>query len=169
MGITNGESHPFVRILVVDDHRVFRATLTDVLRREYPKSDLIETGTIDEAWLHLRAGPMDVVFVAMRLPDGSGLQLIRELKAAHPTVPAVLLTNEEALEYRLAAAEHGASHCICKRDMTVEVICAPVQAALAAKAPPERTRLTPARMATRKSAGPVGKKKSPRARPPKRT
>ena len=70
MGITSGERHSFLRILVVDDHLVFRTTLIDVLRREYPKSDLIETGTKDDAWRHLRAYPMDVVFVAMRLPDG---------------------------------------------------------------------------------------------------
>jgi DNA-binding NarL/FixJ family response regulator len=169
MSTESDERHPFLRILIVDDHGGFRTTLADVLRREYPHSDLVEARSREEAWLRLAAHPIDLAFVAMRLPDGSGLQLLREIKAAHPATLTVLLASENALEYRQAAAEHGASHCIGKREMSVEAIRAPVEAALAVKAPPARTRLTRARVAMDKGTSARGKAKQTRRGPSKRT
>jgi DNA-binding NarL/FixJ family response regulator len=169
MSTSGGQHHPFARILIVDAHAGFRTALVDMLRREYPHSDLVETGTIEEARLRLAAYPVDLAFVTMRLPDGSGLQLIREVKAAHPATLTVLLASDDAPEYRQAAAEHGASHCIGKRELTIEAIRAPVAAALAAKAPPGRARLTPARMATDKGTTARGKSTPTRRGQPKRT
>lgn len=161
----------FIRILIVDDHVGFRTALCQVLRREYPHSDVIEVGTRKEALQQLAAAQPDLAFIDMRLPDGSGLDLTREIKAAHPPMVVVTLASEDVPEYRQAAAEHGASHYIFKRDMTVDAIRAPVDAALAAKAPKARARLTRARMRADKGAALPGtvKTRTGRRGRPKRT
>jgi len=118
--------NPFVRILIVDDHVGFRTALAQMLRREYPHSDVIEVGDREEALQRVAASPPDLAFIDVRS---------QEIKAVHPPTAIVVLTGENLPEYRQAAAEHGASHYICKQDMSMDAVRAPVDAVLAAKEP----------------------------------
>ncbi len=152
--------NPFVRILIVDDHVGFRTALAQMLRREYPHSDVIEVGDREEALQRVAASPPDLAFIDVRLPGGSGLQLTQEIKAVHPPTAIVVLTGENLPEYRQAAAEHGASHYICKQDMSMDAVRVPVDAVLAAKAPQQaRARGERASVPASETTGPRGGKR----------
>jgi len=151
---------PFIRILIVDDHVGFRTALGQMLRREYPHSDVIEVGDREEALQRIAASPPDLAFIDVRLPGGSGLQLTQEIKAAHPPATIVVLTGEDLPEYRQAATERGASHYICKQDMTMDAVRTPVDAVLAAKAPQQaRARGEHANVPATETTGPRGGKR----------
>jgi len=152
--------NPFIRILIVDDHVGFRTALGQMLRREYPHSDVIEVGDTEEALQRVAASPPDLAFIDVRLPGVSGLQLTQEIKVAHPPVTIVVLTGEDLPEYRQAAAECGANHYICKQDMTMDAVRTPVDAVLAAKAPQQaQARGEHASVPATETTGPHGGKR----------
>src|SRR3954469_15889247 len=56
----------------------------------------------------LAAGPVDVVCLDVRLPDGSGLDLLKEIRRQWPTLPVLVMTADDGAEMQLRAAELGA-------------------------------------------------------------
>ena len=69
-----------IRVFLLDDHEVVRRGLTDLVNAS---SDLIvvgEAGTADEALRRIPAAKPDVAILDARLPDGSGIDVCREIR-----------------------------------------------------------------------------------------
>ncbi|AJY09160.1 response regulator transcription factor [Burkholderia dolosa] len=64
----------------------------------------------EDAWMHIRDARADVAIVDVRLPDGSGLDLIGKLTTAKPRVVTIVLTNHSAPAFRQACATAGADY-----------------------------------------------------------
>lgn len=103
-----------LRVLLVEDEALNRALVRAVLDRkgaDLPPLDLVEAGTIAAAREVLDQGNTDIVLLDVRLPDGSGLDLARELRDGHDEasrpVVAILSASVLALE-RVAAQSAGA-------------------------------------------------------------
>jgi two-component system KDP operon response regulator KdpE len=104
-----------LRILLVEDEVLNRALVRAILDRraaELPPIELIEAGTIAAARDVLQGGPVDILLLDVRLPDGSGLDLARDLRNGHESdasapVVAILSASVLALE-RVAAEAAGA-------------------------------------------------------------
>lgn len=94
-----------IRILIVDDHRVVRAGIAAILNEREDFCVIGEAGSVAEAMNCLPQKP-DIVLMDMRLPDGSGAEACRQIKAARPEVRVVVLTSfaEEALVFEAIAA-----------------------------------------------------------------
>jgi DNA-binding NarL/FixJ family response regulator len=64
----------------------------------------------------------DLIFMDIKLPDGSGLQLTQEIKSTYPKIKIIILTNYNLPEYRDAALKHGANYFLCKSSSSSEEI-----------------------------------------------
>lgn len=99
-------------MLVVDDDDVFRTRLAQALRdRGY---DVREAPTCDAAIAHARAESPELVLVDLRLPDGSGLEVVRALVALDPLTRIVVLTSYGSIATALDAVKLGAVHYLTK-------------------------------------------------------
>jgi len=72
----------------------------------------------------------DLIFMDIKLPGESGLELTRKIKTDHPTIIIIILTSYDLPEYREAAREHGADYFLSKGSSTGEEILALVESIL---------------------------------------
>lgn len=89
--LVRGGSGAARRILVVDDDPNLRRTLDQVLSLHGQPATL--AGTVQEAQALLREGSFDLVFLDIILPDGSGADVFRLLRASDPGALVVLMTG----------------------------------------------------------------------------
>ena len=104
-----------IRLVLVDDHAVFRAGLLRLLDGE-PDVQFVATATSCGEALQLSpAFAPDVVLVDLHLPDGFGPALIGPLKTLWPECQVIIVTIEEAPLYARASLAAGAVDFIPKR------------------------------------------------------
>jgi two-component system, NarL family, response regulator DevR len=94
------------RILLVEDNARFREDFARALERALAAEPLdvvfVEAGTLAEARTRLREGGLDAALIDVRLPDGDGLDLVRELNnGGAERIPTLVLTAY--LDHRVAA------------------------------------------------------------------
>ena len=82
-----------LRLLVVDDHEVVRQGLVALLDRRQGFEVVAEAGTAAEAVEQARRYEPDIVVMDVRLPDGSGVEACREIRAERPATRVVMLTS----------------------------------------------------------------------------
>ena len=94
------------KILIVDDHPIMRLGLSRLIDAEPDLTVAGEAGTAREALAHLEASPPDLVLVDMTLPDRSGLELIKDIRAAFEGIPclAISMHDEELYAERVLRA-----------------------------------------------------------------
>jgi Response regulator containing a CheY-like receiver domain and an HTH DNA-binding domain len=102
-----------LRLLVVDDHEVVRQGLVSLLDRREHFQVVAEAGTAAEAVEMARKFEPDLVVMDVRLPDGSGIEACREIRAEFPATRVVILTSYPDEEAVLSAIIAGASGAIC--------------------------------------------------------
>src|SRR6266480_705104 len=73
-----------LRLLVVDDHEVVRQGLVALLDRRPGFRVVAEAGTVEEAMAQARRHEPDLVIMDVRLPDGSGIEACRDIRAELP-------------------------------------------------------------------------------------
>ena len=105
---------PSLRVLVADDHPVFRAGLRALLAQE-PDLDLAgEAATADEAVAAAARLKPDVVVLDLRMPGGTGISAARRIVAADPGTGVLLLTMHDDEESVIAAMRAGARGYVIK-------------------------------------------------------
>jgi DNA-binding NarL/FixJ family response regulator len=99
------------RVLIVDDHDLFRQVLAVVLKQYTDLRDSVQVESLAEArrvWGGLN-GDIDLAIVDLDLPDGDGTELIKELRAAQPDLPVLAFTVGRSVEVRARALQAGAN------------------------------------------------------------
>ena len=113
-----------VRVLVVDDHEVVRRGLCEILEREADLTVCGEAGTAAEALALAADTAPDVVVLDVRLPDGDGVSVCREL-GRQPVRPACLiLTSYPDDEVLVAAVVAGAAGFLLKEVRGLDLVSA---------------------------------------------
>jgi DNA-binding NarL/FixJ family response regulator len=106
----SSEANSPLRLLIVDDHEVVRAGLRMLLKR-WPNIDVVgEAATAADGVEQSRTQEPDVVLMDMRLPDGSGVDACREIRANSPHTKVVFLTafaDEDAVMSAIFAGADG--------------------------------------------------------------
>ncbi len=103
-----------VSVFLVDDHEVVRRGLIDLLGSD-PDLDVIgEAGSVSEALARIPALRPDVAVLDVRLPDGNGIELCRELLSQLPDLRCLMLTSFTSDEAMLDAILAGASGYVVK-------------------------------------------------------
>jgi DNA-binding NarL/FixJ family response regulator len=100
-----------IRIMVVDDHDTFRDPLAFMLEREPDLSVVARSRSLSEAREDLQSAEhaVDVAIVDLNLPDGSGTDLIKELRSSLPRAKALVLSAMSEQRYLAEAIEAGAA------------------------------------------------------------
>ena len=104
-----------LRLLVVDDHEVVRQGLVALLDRRAGFEVVAQAGTVKEAIAAAARFEPDVTVMDVRLPDGSGIEACREIRAARPETRVVMLTSYPDEEAVLSAIIAGASGYLLKQ------------------------------------------------------
>jgi two-component system response regulator DevR len=104
-----------LRLLVVDDHEVVRQGLVALIDRRERFQVVAEAGTVEEALDAARRFQPDLVIMDVRLPDGSGIEACREIRAELPGTRVVMLTSYPDEEAVLSAIIAGASGYLLKQ------------------------------------------------------
>jgi DNA-binding NarL/FixJ family response regulator len=111
-----------IRILVVDDHALVRRGLIELLQSFPDGVEFGEAGTAAEA-LTLGLGERwDVVLLDLGLPDRHGLDVLRELNAARPKLPVLILTMFPEDQLALRVLEIGAAGYLTKESAPEELL-----------------------------------------------
>jgi DNA-binding NarL/FixJ family response regulator len=117
------EARP-LRLLVVDDHEVVRQGLVSLLERREHFQVVAEAGTAAEAVEMTRKFEPDLVIMDVRLPDGSGIEACREIRAEFPNTRVVILTSYPDEEAVLSAIIAGASGYLLKQIRSRDLVSA---------------------------------------------
>ena len=99
-----------VKILLVDDHEVVRRGVHTLLRRKKNFTVVGEAGTVAEAVQKARDLLPDVIMMDVRLPDGTGVEACREIRAENPNIKIIMLTSysdDEAVLHSIMAGATG--------------------------------------------------------------
>lgn len=116
-----------MRILIVDDHILFREGLAGLLRSQPDTNVVGECGTVQEAIdLALRLKP-EVILMDFSLPDGTGLEATRAILAAEPEIQIIFLTVHDNDERLIAAMRAGAKGYLLK-NLSVNKLLASLRA-----------------------------------------
>ena len=100
------------RILVADDERSLRELLAIVLRREGYEVLLAESGEV--ALAALKRGPLDLLISDIKMPDMSGVEVLRAAKATDASLPAIMMTAYASTETAVEAMRLGACDYLIK-------------------------------------------------------
>jgi DNA-binding NarL/FixJ family response regulator len=121
-----------IRILLVDDHAMLRQGIRAHLRtcRDIRIAD--EAGSGKEMMTLLRRKPYDVIVLDIKLSDGSGLTMLRKIRALRPSTRIVILTMYDSTQYASHALEHGVKGYVVK-GAAVDELTAAIRAVHAGK------------------------------------
>jgi DNA-binding response OmpR family regulator len=109
-----------VRLLVIEDELRIAEILKSALQRAGFTVDVISTcADAREALAHT---VYDAAILDLGLPDGDGINLLAELRAAHNDVPVLVLTARDAVEDRVLGLDAGADDYLIKPFATAELV-----------------------------------------------
>lgn len=103
-----------IRVFLVDDHEVVRRGLADLLGLEEDMEVVGEASTKEDALHRIPAARPDVAVLDVRLPDGSGVEVCRDIRATLPDVHCLMLTSYADDEALFDAIMAGASGYVLK-------------------------------------------------------
>jgi len=104
-----------VRVFLLDDHEVVRRGLRELLEAEADLEVVGEAGTAEEAYGRIPATSPNVAILDVRLPDGDGVEVCREIRSGHPEIACLMLTSYADDEALFAAIMAGAAGYVLKQ------------------------------------------------------
>ena len=109
------------RVVIVDDHPVFRQGLRDVLETDPGIQVVGEAANGEVAFQMAEDVEPDVMLVDINLPDVNGLQVTRQIRAKQPEIKVIVVTGYDDAEQAFHAIRAGAS-AYCAKDITPETL-----------------------------------------------
>lgn len=104
-----------LRVFLLDDHEVVRAGLRSLLEETDDIVVVGEAGTVADALLRIPPSRPDVALLDVRLPDGSGVEVCREIRSNSPEIACVMLTSYADDEALFSAIMAGAAGYVLKQ------------------------------------------------------
>lgn len=103
-----------IRVFLLDDHEVVRRGIADLIGLEKGMTVVGEAGSKAEALTRIPAARPDVAVLDVRLPDGTGVEVCREIRSALPDIKCLMLTSYADDEALFDAIMAGASGYVLK-------------------------------------------------------
>ncbi|MDQ0779922.1 two-component system response regulator DevR [Streptomyces aurantiacus] len=113
-----------IRVFLLDDHEVVRRGVRDLLDDEPDISVVGEAGTVEQALVRVPALRPQVAVLDVRLPDGNGVTVCRELRSRMPELACLMLTSFDDEEALLDSIMAGASGYVLKQIQGTDLVSA---------------------------------------------
>jgi len=110
-----------MRILIADDHAMFRRGLRETLAEAFPRVIFGEANTATETLEFVRRHHWDVVILDISMPGKSGLDILDDMKRLRPRTPVLLLTMHPEQQYARRALKAGAAGYLTKDSVPDEL------------------------------------------------
>ena len=110
-----------IKILIVDDHAILRRGLRALLSDEFHGAIFAEASDARQALEHLRAQRWDVALLDITMPGKSGLELLKEFKAARPKLPVLILSAHAEDQFAIRVLKAGAGGYLTKESAPEEL------------------------------------------------
>jgi DNA-binding NarL/FixJ family response regulator len=110
-----------MKILIADDHAVFRRGLKETIGEAFPRVTFGEAQTALEAVEGVRQQNWDIVILDISMPGESGLDILNDLKRLRPKLPILLLSMHPEEQYARRALKAGASGYLTKESVPEEL------------------------------------------------
>jgi DNA-binding NarL/FixJ family response regulator len=111
-----------IRILLVDDHAILRRGLKALLSDAFPDAAFGEASNAEQALEELRKKVWDVALLDITLPGKGGLDLLKEVKAARPRLPVLVLSAHPEDQFAVRAFKAGAEGYVTKETAPEELV-----------------------------------------------
>lgn len=112
------------RVLIVDDHPVFRHGITALINAEPDLVVCCEASSSPSALDAMRTSQPDVALLDISLPGTNGIELIKLMKAEQPNLPLLMLSMHDESLYALRALRAGALGYVMKAEALTHVLAA---------------------------------------------
>lgn len=110
------------RIIIVDDHPLFRGALSQALRTPLDKAEILEAGSLDQLTEMLaQSTEVDLILLDLLLPGVQGLSGLLYLRAQHPEIPVVIVSATEDPQIIRRSIAFGASGFVPKSQPVEEI------------------------------------------------
>ena len=113
-----------IRVFLLDDHEIVRRGLADLIGLQSDLEVVGEAGTAADAITRIAASQPDVAVLDVRLPDGSGVEVCREVRSLFPDIHVLMLTSYADDEALFNAIMAGASGYVLKEIRGTDLIAA---------------------------------------------
>jgi DNA-binding NarL/FixJ family response regulator len=110
------------KILIVDDHPLVREWLANLINEQPDLHVCGEAANAPQAFESISANRPAIVIVDLALEGGSGIELIKNIRAAHPNVATIVLSMHDESLYAERALRAGARGYIMKREATKKIL-----------------------------------------------
>lgn len=104
-----------IRVFLLDDHEIVRRGVRDLIDAEDDLTVVGEAGTAEEALGRISAVGTEVAVLDVRLPDGNGVEVCREIRSRHPEIRCLMLTSYSDDEALFDAITAGAAGYVLKQ------------------------------------------------------
>ena len=102
------------RIIIADDHPLFRSALAHAVSKVWSEAAIIEASSAAEARAALAEGAVEALLLDLHMADSTGLSVLMDLRQDYPALPIVIVSASEEPRVAAAAAQLGAAGFIPK-------------------------------------------------------
>ncbi len=110
-----------IKLLLVDDHSIYRSGIREMLETESDIKVMAEAGTSVDALIFVKKQVFDIAVLDISLPDSTGLVLLQKVNRAHPEIKILMLSSYDESVYGLRSLKLGASGYLTK-DCSIELL-----------------------------------------------
>jgi two-component system invasion response regulator UvrY len=111
-----------IRVLIADDHAILRGGLKEILARELDGAVCGEASDAQQVFAQVQNNNWDLVILDVTMPGRSGLDVLRDLKAARPKLPVLILSMHPEDQYGKRMLRAGASGYLEKENAPEDLI-----------------------------------------------
>jgi two-component system, NarL family, invasion response regulator UvrY len=111
-----------MRVLIADDHDIFRRGLKATLAEEFKKAVFGEARSAQEALDQVRKQKWELAILDISMPGKSGLDILDEIKCAQPNLPVLLLSMHPEEQFARRALKSGAAGYLTKESVPDEIM-----------------------------------------------
>ncbi len=111
-----------LNILLADDHAVVRQGIKQILGGAYPEATFGEAKDLHELREQLGQATWDILVMDLAMPDGNGLELLKQIDKDYPSLPVLILSIYPEDQYALRTLRAGASGYLNKESAPEELV-----------------------------------------------
>jgi two-component system, NarL family, invasion response regulator UvrY len=111
-----------IKILIADDHAIFRLGLKEILANHFPGVTIGEAETGQDAIEQARKAAWNILVLDVTMPGRNGVYVLREIRQIRPALPVLMLSMHPEEQYAVRVLKEGAAGYITKIKAPLEIV-----------------------------------------------